>query len=350
MNTLHFAQPWVLIALLALPVLLVLRGWPSLRRRKEGSFLFSRTAVLAAQGRTWRTWLLPLPDLVLIAALGLTVVGLARPQRLIAQEVEVEGIDIYLVLDMSGSMHAIDLDRAEIRRRERSGQPIRNRFEDAVATLKEFVARRQYDRIGMVVFAKEAYLQFPLTLDYSTILNMLDQLRLGDIDKGGTAIGNALGRALAGMKDSDTKTRIVILITDGDRRGGNISPKQAAEMAKKLGVRVFPILVGRDEKTLVPVGRDFLSGNMSYQEMEFPINPPLLQEMAQITGGEYFRAEDAGALREGLHKILDELERSRLKDATNVEHEELYHRFIWWALLLLTLQGILRATILRKFP
>jgi Ca-activated chloride channel family protein len=350
MSDVHFAHPLALLALLLLPVLFALRGVPALRRKKEGSFLFSRAGVLAAQGRTWRTFLMPLPDLLLVVAVGLTIIGLARPQTIIAEEVEVEGIDIYLVLDMSGSMHAIDLDRPEIRRRERAGQKISNRFEDAVATLKDFVAGRQYDRIGMVVFAKEAYLQFPLTLDYSTILNMLDQLRLGDIDKGGTAIGNALGRALAGMKDSETKTRIVIFITDGDRRGGNISPKQAAEMAKKLGIKVFPILVGRDEKTLVPVGRDFISGDVSYQEMEFPINEPLLKEMAQITGGSYFRAADAQALREGLHKILDEFERTRLRDATNVEHRELYYPFIRWALLLLALQLLLRATILRKFP
>jgi Ca-activated chloride channel homolog len=348
MSGIHFAHPWVLLTLLILPLVFALRVMPSLRRKREGSFLFSRAS--AVRGRTWRTLLLPLPDVLLVVAIGLTAVGLARPQSIIAEEVDVEGIDIYLVLDMSGSMHAIDLDRQEIRRRERSGQKIQNRFEDAVSTLKDLVASRQYDRIGMVVFAKEAYLQFPLTLDYSTILNMLDQLRLGDIDKGGTAIGNALGRALAGMKDSETKTRIVIFITDGDRRGGNISPKQAAEMAKKMGVRVFPILVGKDERTLVPVGRDFLSGNVSYQEMEFPINEPLLEEMAQITGGSYFRAEDADALRDGLHKILDEFERSRLRDATNVEYRELYHPFIGWALFLLALQLMLRATILRKFP
>jgi Ca-activated chloride channel family protein len=350
MNTMIFAYPAAFALLLFVPLLLALRFAPKLHSKREATFLFSRTQAIASHAQTWRTRLLPLPDVLLIAAFICVTIALARPQTIIAEEVEVEGIDIFLALDLSGSMLAIDLTLQEIRQRERAGKKVNNRFEDAINTLKEFVATRRFDRIGMVVFAKDAYLQFPLTLDYGTILNMLDQLRMGDIDKGGTAIGNAIGRSISGLKDSQATTRIIILITDGDRRGGQLSPKQAAEMAKKLGIRVFPILVGKSERTLVPVGRDFLSGNVSYQEMEFPIDPELLKEIAQITDGTYFRAQDAEQLKQGLHEILDEFERSRIQDATNVEHQERFHPFLFAAILLMATQLVLRHALLRKFP
>ena len=345
-----FAYPWVLLGLILIPLLAVWRFWPSIRRRHVGTFLFSQFQLLAKHPRTWRTVLLPLPDILLLVALGLAIVGLARPQAILAEEVEVEGIDIYLALDMSGSMRAIDQDLDGVRRLANQGRRPQNRFEYAVDTLKDFVKSRAFDRIGMVVFAKDAYLQFPLTLDYNTILGMLDRLRLGDIDEGGTAIGNALGRAIAGLKDSEAKTRIVILITDGDRRGGNISPRQAAKIAADTGIKIFPILVGREGPTLVPAGRNFLTGQFSYQQREYPINPELLREIASTTDGEYFRVTDAEGLREGLHQILDRFERSRVQDNTSVDYRELYHQWVLWALLLVAFQSVLRHTLLRKFP
>ncbi len=346
----QLANPAMLALLLLVPALGALRLWPALRRRRAGVFVFSRARLAASRGRTWRVWLDPLPDVLALLALGLLIVAMARPQRLQAQEVEVEGIDIYLALDMSGSMRAIDMSREEIAQLERRGKRPQDRFEIAIDTLKTFVRSRRADRIGMVVFGSEAYLQFPLTLDYNTILGMLDRLRLGDINQGGTAIGNAAGRAVAGLKDSDATTKILILITDGDRRGGNISPRQAAEMAKTLGVKIFPILVGKEGLTLMPVGRDMFSGQTSYQEREFPINPPLLQEMAQLTGGEYLRAVDRQALEEGLHQILDKFERAKLEDATHVEVEERYHPWLAWAIVLLIGQLALRHTVLRRYP
>ncbi|CAN0491842.1 unnamed protein product, partial [Laminaria digitata] len=259
-----FAYPWVLAGLGLLPLLAIWRFWPSIRRRHVGTFLFSQFSLLARNARTWRTVLLPLPDVLLLVALGLGIVALARPQAIMAEEVDVEGIDIYLALDMSGSMRAIDEDIRTLRQLASKGRAPQNRFEYATNTLKDFVKSRAYDRIGMVVFAQDAYLQFPLTLDYNTILGMLDRLQLGDIDESGTAIGNALGRAIAGLKDSDAKTRIVILITDGDRRGGNISPRQAAKIAADTGIKIFPILVGRDGASLVPASRNPFTGRGPY--------------------------------------------------------------------------------------
>ena len=346
----EFAYPWVLLGLLLVPALAVYLYLPRLRRARRGTFVFPGASILAGNKRGWRRYLEPVPDGLKLLAFALIVVALARPQAVSPEEVEVEGIDIYLVLDMSGSMLAIDLEPAELRALQRRGEQPLNRFDSAIETLKGFVESRTYDRLGMVVFARDAYLQFPLTLDRSTILTMLDRLRLGDIDWGGTAIGNAVGRAVAGLKESEAETKILILITDGDRRGGNISPKQAAAMAEKLGIRIYPILVGKEGTTLVPAGRDLFSGRTSYQRMEFPVNPELLQEMAATTGGRYYRAADGEGLRQDLHEILDEFERSRITDASNVDRRELFGSFVVAALLLLALQFALQYTLLRTFP
>lgn len=346
-----FAYPAVLLLLLLVPIMALYRFAPSIRRRTLGTFLFPKVDVLAEQGKTWRIRLWPVPDLLCMVAFALLVVALARPQSMTAQEVDVEGIDIYLALDMSGSMQAIDMSAPEVRQLIKVGKQPVNRFDSAVDTLKQFIQSRQHDRLGMVVFAQNAYLQFPLTLDYNTITSMLSRLRLGDINQNGTAIGNALGRAVAGLMDSDAKTKIIILITDGDRRGGNISPQRAAETAKKLDIKIFPILVGKDGPTLVPVGgKSFFGNRTRYQNRQFPINPDLLKGIAKTTGGEYYRATDAKELKEDLHLILDKFERSRLQDATNVEYQELYHPFVIWAVILLLAQYILRYGLLRRYP
>jgi Ca-activated chloride channel family protein len=346
-----FAYPWVLALLLLVPLLAALFFVPRLKRRQTGTFVFSRVSALKQQSRGWRRYLEPLPDLLVLVAITLMIVALARPQAIEAEEVEVEGIDIYLALDMSGSMQAIDKNEQEINEMVARSEEPSNRFVSAVGVLKDFVRSRQYDRIGMVVFAKDAFLQFPLTLDYNTIEGMLERLKLGDIDAGGTAIGNAIGRAVAGLKDSETKTKILILITDGDRRGGNISPMQAAQIARDLDVKVFPILVGRDGPSLVPVRMRSLFGvETRYQEQKFPIDPELLENIAQRTDGEFYRATDAQGLEERIHTILDRFERTRIKDASNVDKTELFRPMVVWAIFLIALQLMLRHTLLRKFP
>lgn len=346
----EFAYPWVLILLVTVPFLAAWRLWPRLARKRTGTFKFSGVPTFEGLRRGRKVWLAPVPDILILIALSLVIVALARPQSVEPATVEIEGIDIYLALDMSGSMRAIDLELAEVKQIEARGKDPLNRFEYAIETLQGFVATRDYDRIGMVVFAKDAFLQFPLTLDRRTILSMLDRLELGDIDEGGTAIGNAIGRAVAGLKDSDAETKILILITDGDRRGGNISPRQATRIARDLGVKVYPILVGRDGSTLVPGGRNPFSRRTVYRETEFPIDPELLKEIANETGGEYYRSTDAEALERDLHDILDSFERTRISDQSSVDPDELYRPLIHWAIALLTIALLLKTTFLRRFP
>lgn len=345
-----FAYVWILFSILLFLPLLLFFVFSKRIKQGKASLMFSTTSLLAANGSSWKSKLDPSIDLIFVGALVLILIGLARPQTQQPDEVNVEGIDIYLALDMSGSMAAIDLEKPEFRELIRVGKKPENRFEYAVDTLRKFIKNRKWDRIGMVVFAKDSFLQFPLTLDRATILNMLKDLKLGDIDEGGTAIGNALGRAVSGLKDSDSKTKIVILITDGDRRGGNISPKQATEMAKQFGIKIYPILVGKKGTALVPQGRDLFTNQLTYGETKFPVNPELLKDIAASTDGKYYRAADKKGLQEDLHEILDHFEKSRIKDATNIDPNEGFRVFILAALLLVTLAAILRNTIFRRFP
>ncbi len=347
---LDFAYPAVLglLALVALvAVWLLLPRW---RIKRAPTFLFSGTHRLGQRHRGLRIYLVPFFDVIFLAALALLVIALARPQIVDYDDAEVEGIDIFVAFDMSGSMRAIDHDESEVRRMERDGERPKNRFEEAKDTLLEFIESRPNDRIGMVLFAQDAFLQFPLTLDHGLIQDQVAQLELGDIEENGTAIGNALGRSLAGLEKSDADSRIVILITDGDRRGGNVSPMQASEMAREMGVTVYPILVGRDGKALVDTGQNPITGRTAYRAVEFPIDPDLLQRMADHTGGDYFRALDARAMSDDLHEILDGYDQTRLDDQGRAQHTERYGAFALLALLLFAVHFLGRHTLCRSFP
>jgi len=346
-----FAHPWLLLLLALVPLLGAYLFMPRFRNRQVAPFRFSGVSLLKQQPRGLKSRLQPLPDVLLLGALTLLIVAVARPQNIEVQEIEVEGIDIYLTLDMSGSMRAIDQSDDEVRAILSRGEQPTDRFEAAVSVLQNFIKSRKYDRIGMVVFARDAYLQFPLTLDYNTILGMLGELNLGDIDPAGTAIGNAIGRSVAGLQKSEARTKVVILITDGDRRGGNISPVVAAEIAKKLDIVIFPILVGRDGPVLVPVEvRGLIGSSVRYQKTEFPVNPELLQDIAQMTGGEYYRAADGDALQSQIHEILDRYDRDRIRGSADLRKHELFQNFALAALLLLFAQMMLRFTYLRTYP
>lgn len=348
MNEGLFEYPWVLALLLVVPALGALQYFR--RAERGGPMLFSRVRIFLEGARGPRATLIPINQGLRLAALVLMIVACARPTLKTVEEGSVDGIDIYVALDLSGSMQAIDVTDQELRAYLQRGVEPPNRFEIARDVLANFVRSRKVDRIGMVVFALDAFLQFPLTLDYNTILTQLNNLNIGDIDGSGTAIGNALGRAVSGLKSSDAKSKIVILITDGDRRGGNISPMQAADFAKELNINVFPILVGKEGKTRIPSGKNLLTGQTTYRLHEYPVNPKLLQDIADKTGGKFYRATDKKALEENLHEILDTYEKSQQEDVSNVSRTELFGPFAVLTILLLVLETLVTYLVIRPFP
>lgn len=346
----EFAHPWVLAFLIFIPPLAAWALLPRLRRKRTPTFLFSTTHRLIGGLAGPRLLLFAIIDILFIAALALLIIAMARPQSVEYLPTEVEGIDIFIAFDMSGSMRAVDADEAAVQSMIRRGSRPKTRFEQAKDTLQEFIASRPNDRIGIVLFARDAFLQFPLTLDHGLLTEGIGDLELGDIDAEGTAIGNAVGRSLAGLRHSDAETRLVILITDGDRRGGNISPMQAAEMAKEMQIPVYAILVGREGSTLVEAGRNPFTGMPIYRHGEFPVAPELLQEMSEATGGQFFRANDAVSMAEDLHAIFDEYDKSLLEDKGRRRQTERYHNFLLGALMLLSLHFLGRHTFCRSFP
>ncbi len=299
--------------------------------------------------RGLRARLAHLPLWLRLGALVLLLIALTRPQLTEAETAEVEGVDIVVALDMSGSMQLVDVTDQEFVELRNRGQEPRNRFLAAVEVLRDFISTRRYDRVGLVVFGKEAFLQFPLTLDYGVMLDILDRLALDDIDGNGTAIGNALAMSLARLRESEAKTRLVILITDGEDDGSKVSPVEMAKEAAERGVRVFTILVGSEDQTRQPNVNPF-TGQTVYQKVENNVNPALLEEIATQANGRFFRSENEDELAKDFVSIIDEFEKSRLVDYAAAERDEVYHWFLLPGLALLLLEILLSQTVLRRFP
>ena len=332
---LEFHSPEALWGLLVVPVLLVL-AWRE--RRRRAVLRFSAAHVLLQQGRGLRSYLLPLLPLFRVVAIASALIAIARPQVRDSRvkDLNVEGIDIVVALDLSTSMEAGDF------------RP-QNRLFVAKEVLSDFISNRVNDRIGLVVFAGAAYTQAPLTLDYGVLREVIKQLRTRVLEDG-TAIGDALATSLNRLRDSDAKSRVVVLITDGDNNAGKISPLDAASMGKSLKIPVYTILVGKGGKVPFPQGQD-LFGNVVWRDTEIPINPELLQDIAATTGGEYYRATDPETLKQGLQKVLDSLERSKLMEGgASATYREDFRPYLLLAFGLAALELLLRATFLRVFP
>ena len=333
-GTFQLARPWALLLLAAVPLAVaVLRRERRrvARLRLPPAFLLERSSpgLLARLGF--------LPSALLVLSLAFAAVALARPQLrgVRPQDASVEGIDIVIAFDLSSSMRAADFkpDRVHV----------------AKEVLKDFIGKRRNDRIGLVVFAGDAYTQCPLTLDYGILRNLVDQLQFGVIDDG-TAIGNALATSVNRLRESNAKSKVVILITDGDNNAGQISPIQAAEIAKQLGVKVFTILVGKGGMAPYPDGTD-LFGHPTYRMIDISVNPELLQSIAKVTGGAYYNATDRASLEGGLNDILDRLEKTRIFEAGAYSRvAELYPSFLHPAFWLAALALLLGATLFRPFP
>ncbi len=331
----NFQSPQVLWLLVLVPLFI---GWAWVEKKKRAVLRFSAASQLFKQGRGVRPYLLWILPALRIAAYVLAVVALARPQERDSRvkDLSVEGIDIMIALDLSTSMEAADF------------RP-NNRLHVAKEVLTEFLAGRTNDRIGLVVFSGAAYTQAPLTLDYGVLKEVIKQLRTRVLEDG-TAIGDAVATALNRLRDSEAKSRVVVLITDGDNNAGRVSPLDAAEAARALKIPVYTILVGKGGKVPFPAGQDIF-GQTAWRDVEIPINPELLQKIASSTGGEYFRATDRESLKEGLQKVLDSLERSKLMEGgAMATYRELFHQYLLAAAFLLFLEFFLKSTLLRVFP
>jgi Ca-activated chloride channel homolog len=333
--TFQFAAPWLLTLLLALPVLAYVLQRRQARHQTAG-LRFASVGLLHQQ-RTWRTTLRPLLTASRLLALTLLIVGLARPQLAQAKEiVHGEGVDIVIAQDISGSMAALDF------------QP-QNRLEAAKAVVDDFISRRTYDRIGLVVFAHEAFSQSPMTTDHAVLNRLLKQIKLApDLQlEDGTAIGLGLANAANMLADSHAKSRVVILLTDGANNAGEIAPETAAEAAQALGIKVYTIGMGRTGQVPVPVDSLFGGQEIVYQESD--LDEGLLQKIAQTTGGQYFRAADTADLQR-IYDHINQLEKSQIEITRYSDQIELMVWALVPALALVLSEQALSQTLFRRIP
>lgn len=268
----------------------------------------------------------------------LLLLTLARP-RLPQEEtkVQAEGIDIVLAIDASGSMLAEDFKIHGKRQ---------NRLAVAKGVVEDFIKMRKTDRIGMIAFAARAYTVCPLTLDYAWLIKNLERIKIGTIEDG-TAIGSGISSSLNRLKDSTSKTRIIVLLTDGINNTGNVSPLTAAEAAHALGIKVYAI--GAGTRGLVPYPVKDFFGRKSYKNVKIEIDEETLKKVAALTGGKYFRATDTVSLQE-IYQEIDELEKTKVEEAGFQHYQELFSYLLIPGILLLLSEVILSNSILRRLP
>lgn len=321
-----YANPKLLYLLLLIPVLV---GWYIYRLHKSRAALVISTAKhFDNTGKSVKVYLRHLPFALRMLALALAIIALARPQSTnIQRNVTTEGIDIVLSLDVSGSMLARDF------------KP--DRLEAAKSLGINFISGRANDRIGLVIFAGESFTLCPLTTDRATLINQFKAVDIGVLEDG-TAIGSGLATAISRLKDSDAKSKVIILLTDGVNNRGEIAPMTAAEMAKTFGIRVYTIGVGTYGTAPYPVQTPF---GTRYQDVQVEIDEDLLKSIAQMTGGEYFRAINNKALEQVYQKI-DQLEKSKIEVNEYAKREEKYRGWLLAAFILLLLEFVLRRTYL----
>ena len=323
-----FANPgYLFLLLLLVPVV----GWYIWKlHRTRATVQLSSTDSLMQQSKSWRVWLIHVPMVLRVAAIALLSLALARPQLSNRWQSEsTEGIDIMMALDISGTMLGEDL------------KP--NRLEAAKAVATDFVMSRPNDQIGLVVFAGESFTQCPLTTDHSVLVNLFQSVKFGMIEDG-TAIGLGLANAVNRMKDSPTKSKVVILLTDGSNNRGDIDPQTAAEIAKTFNIRVYAIGVGSYSKEVkVPIHTPY---GVQYGTMSSEFDETTLRTIAQMTGGEYFRATDNNSLR-AIYSQIDQLEKTKIRVREYSKRTEHFAPFLMVALACMLLELLIRYFVLR---
>ena len=319
-----------LLWLLAVPALLVLHYIYLERAGRHPHLRVSVAKPWKKGGMSYMNILRHIPFILRTFALVMIVVALARPRS--SEElskVDTEGIDIVLAMDVSTSMLARDLT------------PDRISASKDIAI--EFISQRPSDRMGIVVFAGESFTQCPLTTDRATLINLMKEVQT-DIIEDGTAIGNGLATAVARMKDSDAKSRVVILLTDGVNNSGEVAPKMAAEIAKTYGIRVYTIGVGKEGMAPYPVMTPW---GVQVQNMKVETDEALLKEIAESTGGRYFRATDNTKLAE-IYSEINKMEKAKTSVESFPVYKELFGTYVLWALLALMLELLLNWFVIRR--
>lgn len=307
------------------------------RKKSEPTMRMSDTNAYRYAPRSWKVTLMPLQLFLRIATFVLVVIVLARPQTSNSWKNEtVEGIDIMLAMDVSTSMLAEDLSP--------------NRIEAAKKVAAEFIAGRPDDNIGLTIFAGESFTQCPMTLDHASLLNLLHSVRTDIAATGliqdGTAVGMGLANAVARLKDSKAKSKVVILLTDGSNNMGDISPMTAAEIAKSLGIRVYTIGVGTKGTARYPLQ---VGGSVQYVNLPVEIDTETLSSIAAATDGNFYRATNTRELR-NIYQEIDQLEKTKLNVKQYSKRYEAYQPFALAAIITLLLELLLRITIFRRIP
>ncbi len=345
-----YERRWFLLGLALVPFVFWRGIWGEDRRMPRVKL--GTLAALRDGPAGLRAWLRDLPGVLRAVALVLFVLALSRPvDTLRPQTTDDEGIDLVVALDLSGSMAAalanIPEDLAQYIARPPQGvRP--TRLDGAKAVVRDFIARRKSDRIGVVVFGASAYVLSPPTLDYHLLDQLIAKMQLGLIDSNGTAIGDALGVAVARLRKSTAKSKAVILLTDGDNKGGKLAPEYAAHLATTIGAKIFTVQIGQGDAAEVQDGVD-LFGQPRYVTVPFPVNPKLLDELAKKTGGSPYVASDAKTLQASFHDVLNKLEKTKL-EAVATHYEDLFGYLLLPGVLLLSVEALLRALVLRRFP
>ena len=326
----EFANWWVLGFLLFIPVLIV---WYWQNINKRNASMMVTTTHFIKNVRSIRTWFQHFPFVLRCLAIACIIIALARPQHKFSEQLtEGEGIDIVLCFDISGSMT------------EKDFAP--NRLEASKEVAKQFVANRTGDRIGVVIFSRQSFTLCPITTDKNAVLAQINNIKSGYLEEEGTAIGSGLATSVDRLKDQKTKSRIIILLTDGVDFGGLIPPDIAKDMAKLYGIKVYTIGVG-SEKEITVASQSPFDEAPTTKRLEF--NEALLQSIATETGGQYFHATDMAAL-ENIYASIDKLEKTKIEITTYDRFTEEFFPLIFIALALLFVEGVLRFTVFRRFP
>lgn len=329
-NNIKFANPELFYLLGLIPLFII---WYIFRNKKQDPDLkFSFAGTLKYFKPTIKQRLRHLNFILRLLAFGFIIVAIARPQSSSTKEtIKTEGIDIVLALDVSTSMLAEDF------------KP--NRLEAAKETAIEFIGKRQNDRIGLVVFAGESFTQCPVTIDHDILINLMSDIKSGMIEDG-TAIGMGLATSVTRLQNSKAKSKIVILLTDGKNNRGFVAPLTAAEIAEEFDIKVYTIGVGTKGKAPYPVQTPF---GTRYQNIDVDIDEDLLTDLAEATNGKYFRATDNKGLSE-IYSEIDQLEKTEIDVSSFTRYSEEFEPFLIAALMLISLELLLRYTVFRTYP